>query len=153
MPQRQVDGDTGNRDTCVCPFCGESFNTVGMLETHCAYNEESDRASGIDPKFCHRTLKDDEVEELSHRHPRREEIEEHLAQSYCEVVVLVEGIEPTTSSTLQARHSYVVGTGPLMEEDDISWDMKFVECCKVSQEGGAAAMGVDLGRFHTLAPA
>ena len=33
----------------------------------------------------------------------REDIEAFLEQSYKEVIVLVEGIEPTTSCTLQAR--------------------------------------------------
>jgi len=148
--QRQVDCEAGNRMSCVCPVCGSSFGTALHLQLHCKYNAKMDKTSGLPPEQCHRELKAEELQTITHEDPSREELHTHLALNYSEVVVLVEGIEPTTSSTLQARHSYV--TGGLGGEGDVAWDMAFAECIRVPHEGNAGLM-LDLGRFHMLVPA
>jgi hypothetical protein len=76
--------------------------------------------------------------------PRRAEVEEFLKGRYLEVMVIVEGIEPTTSCSLQARHSYLFPS-------EVEWDMDFKDCM---QPGTATRpCTVDLFRFHQLVPA
>jgi len=147
--KRQVDCETGGRDSCVCHTCGSSFATAWMLERHCRYSAKSDVLSGFPPELCHKELSSEELEGLTHRDPDRWEIKDHFSTHYLEVVVIVEGIEPTTSSSLQARHSYVIG-GP-GGDGDVAWDMAFAECCRVSQEPGRG-LALDLGRFHAVEP-
>mmetsp|Transcript_12282 Transcript_12282/g.37933 ORF Transcript_12282/g.37933 Transcript_12282/m.37933 type:complete len:235 (+) Transcript_12282:1156-1860(+) len=146
--QRQVDCESGGRDSCVCQTCGSAFATAWMLERHCRYSARSDVLSGFPPELCHQELTSEELESLTHQDPDRWEIKEHFSRNYLEVVVIVEGIEPTTSSTLQARHSFVIG-GP--GDGDVAWDMEFADCCRASQEAGRG-LALDLGRFHTLEP-
>lgn len=74
-----------------------------------------------------------------------------MGKSFKEVVVLVEGIEPTTSATLQSRHSYLVGP-PEATDTDTAWDMDFVDCIMVPEDEEDSGLGVDLGRFHMLQP-
>ena len=47
-------------------------------------------------------------------------IRKHLAASELEVIVVLEGIDPHTSNTFQARHSYTC--------DDILFDHKHEPC-------------------------
>lgn len=64
------------------------------------------------------------------------------------MVVIVEGIEPTTSATLQSRHSYLVGP-PGATDTDTAWDMDFVDCVmvpEVEDKATSGGLGVDLGR-------
>lgn len=147
--QRQFDSESGNRSSCVCPFCGSSFGTATQLQVHCYHSAKGDVKAGLPEEHCHRELTKDELQEMSHEDPTREDLHTHLTLNFAEVVVLVEGIEPTTSSTLQARHSYLVG-GP-NNVADVSWDMEFAECVRVPHEGNAGLM-LDLGRFHMLVP-
>jgi len=75
--------------------------------------------------------------------PTRLEVEQFLQRRYMEVVVIVEGIEPTTSCTLQARHSYLF-------PEDITWDADFADCMLPGT--ATSPCTVDLGRFHELVP-
>ena len=56
-------------------------------------------------------------------------IKEHLAASEMEVVVIVEGIDPHSSNSFQARHSYT--------RDDIVFDQSFEACMSVDADGMA----------------
>ena len=56
-----------------------------------------------------------------------------------EIVVLVEGIDPPTSCTMQARHSYTV--------DDIAWHHEFEPCVYETPDGGAE---INFGLFHNI---
>merc|ERR1719433_2135575 len=120
-----------------------------MLQQHCSFNAKSDALSGFPPEDCHRELTGQELKYYAHQDPDRWEIKDHCARNYLEVIVIVEGIEPTTSSTLQARHSYIVG-GP--GDSDVAWDMEFAECCRLPQGDGRRGLGLDLARFHDLVP-
>lgn len=92
-------------------------------------------------------------------------IVEWLSMSGAEIVVVVEGIEPVTSATGAARHSYS------WEHGDIALHHSFVPCVSragESRNGGAssrslralvrppwqapAACEVDLKRFHQVVP-
>jgi len=128
-----------------------------MLKRHCLYNAHSDEVSGMPEGVRHRELTDEDLAILGDHDPTREELEEYFNQededgqqaNHLEVVVLVEGIEPTTSSTLQARHSYAVGPSV---SGDFEWDADFEECCEAVPGRGSKGLVLDLSRFHTLRP-
>jgi len=156
-PQRQVDAEQGNRDTCVCSICGGSFQTPEMLRLHVQYQAAQDLQDGVPPKCCHQSWKNKDLSELGwwtvdkppdnrpglSSEPVRSEIDAFLRERFVEIVVMVEGIEPTSSSTLQARHSYLF-------PDDVVWDMDFADCLQLGNQGRPC--GVDLGLFHRLCP-
>lgn len=144
--QRQANADSGNRDCCMCPTCGETFQTPESLRLHCKYSAAVDRASGVAVEAAHYELKEKELASLVNQDPTREDLISYLSRNFKEVVVLVEGIEPTTSATLQARHSYVVGPP---ECGDAAWDMDFVDCLMMPEDR-SVGLGVDLCRFHSL---
>merc|ERR1712032_227908 len=76
--------------------------------------------------------------------PAKEELQTFLSQqAHIEVLVLVEGIEPTTSSTIQARHSYLF-------PEDVAWNKEFVDCLRPGTLDRPCA--VDLSFFHELVP-
>ena len=54
-----------------------------------------------------------------------------------EIVVLIEGIEPITSNTIQSRHSYTV--------EDMVWDKMPAPCV---EEGADGRCVVDFSKFH-----
>jgi len=67
------------------------------------------------------------------------EILEHLTEAQIEVLCLVEGTDPTTSNTLQARHSYIA--------EDIVFDTEFRSCVHRLPDGKC---GIDFDRFHSF---
>merc|ERR1712232_1142284 len=67
------------------------------------------------------------------------EIALHLAKEQLEILCVVEGVEPTTSSTLQARHSYTC--------DDIVFNAAFHRCVARDETGQCM---IDFDRFHDL---
>eukprot|EP00439_Symbiodinium_sp_Y106_P063980 s190_g10.t1 len=142
----EANSEVGNGDSCACPTCGETFPTAETLKRHCRYNAAQDEISQLPEKARHKELTQKELEALCHSDPTKEDIGAYLGKSFKEVVVLVEGIEPTTSATLQSRHSYLVGP-PEATDTDTAWDMDFVDC--IMEDSG---LGVDLGRFHMLQP-
>ena len=70
----------------------------------------------------------------------QELIRQHLQRSRLEVVVVVEAIDPHSSNTFQARHSYTA--------DDIEFDKSFVGVMAVSPDDGMAML--DWSKFHQL---
>eukprot|EP00913_Durusdinium_trenchii_P003165 g2926.t1 len=168
--QRQASNEIGQGDSCACPTCGETFPTAETLKSHCRYSAASDLASGMpkeepgavsggkegqrhgrEVRYGQLTPSDTRSPDMT-RDPTKFELSQYLARSYKEVVVIVEGIEPTTSATLQSRHSYLVGP-PDAEDTDTAWDMDFVDCIMVpeaEEKAKSGGLGVDLGRFHML---
>ena len=57
------------------------------------------------------------------------------------MLLLLEGVDATTSSTVQARQSYTV--------DDICWDATFVPCARRQRNGG---IHVDFDKLHAVRP-
>jgi len=77
------------------------------------------------------------------RNPRPDEVRRWLRRRpYLEVVVLVSGIEDTSASSVEARHSYTL--------DDIFWDRMFVPCVSVDHKGRHS---VDFEALHETMPA
>lgn len=106
-----------------------------QLRKHSAHRAEIDSEKNLAVELCH----PDRVEVESS--PTRYDIRQFAQACHMEVVVLVEGVEGTTGSTVQSRHSYLV-------PDDIGWDMEFARCVV----GGERNCVVNLNRFHQLLP-
>ena len=68
-------------------------------------------------------------------------IKEHMINCNAEVLLLLEGVDATTSSTVQARHSYTA--------DDICWDATFVPCARRQPSGGVR---IDFDKLHAVLP-
>lgn len=142
--RRQMDCEQGNRDSCVCPYCGDSFATAAMLELHCRYNAESDAKSDYPEEIRHHRIGADKLSELTHCNPSEGDIRAALSFGFREVIVLVEGIEPTTSSTLQARHSYCIGNG---REEELVWNKEFAPCGRKTADASKGIV-LNLQQFH-----
>lgn len=150
--QRRVDCETGNRQGCVCPTCGSSFNTARMLELHCKYNAQSDLLNNQPEECRHKELSNGAITRLTSEDPTRQEIRDHLEHGFREVIVIVEGIEPTTSATVQARHSYSVGKQEAGGEPDMRWDMVYADCVTLPDDSSKGLV-LDYSKFHRLQPA
>lgn len=74
--------------------------------------------------------------------PSIEDIQQYWAESQLEVVVLVEGIDAVTSTTIQVRHSY--------KAEDILFNHRHVNCVNVDPTTGGAV--IDFNRFHETKP-
>lgn len=163
VPQRQTDADQGNRDGYMCSTCGESYLSLAMLRRHVLYNSYQDPHNGLPAELCHKawpedfetvaedgkvlapavaTLQGVSPSELLSP-PSRVEVEQFLQNRYMEVVVVLEGIEQTTSCTVQARHSYVF-------PEEVAWNMDFAGC--VHHGTSTQPCTVDLDRFHEVVP-
>ena len=66
-------------------------------------------------------------------------VEAHLRATAAEIMVLVEGIDPATSYTIQARHSYQLA--------DIEFGAYFAPCVSQSEKGACV---VDFDKFHQI---
>jgi len=138
IQQRAADAEAGCRDGVSCFTCGESFETLGMLRKHGKFYETVENPGTAHPILRGGGSIDDdqeEEEELS-----RGVIESFMRTSELEVIAIVEGIEPATSDTIQARHSYTA--------DEIVWDHTFLPCLTRTSSGCC----VDYSRFHKIVP-
>eukprot|EP00405_Crypthecodinium_cohnii_P046219 CAMPEP_0206574774 /NCGR_PEP_ID=MMETSP0325_2-20121206/29663_1 /ASSEMBLY_ACC=CAM_ASM_000347 /TAXON_ID=2866 /ORGANISM="Crypthecodinium cohnii, Strain Seligo" /LENGTH=624 /DNA_ID=CAMNT_0054079477 /DNA_START=365 /DNA_END=2236 /DNA_ORIENTATION=- len=164
VPQRQVDAEQGNKATCVCPVCGDSFQNLQLLRRHTEYNAVQDIANGIPEAQRHGVWLEEELRSqgwelvegpqakspetaargsqmkryltplegavgpcIAPIQPTRANVEAFVTSRHVEVVALLEGVEPTSSSTLQARHSYLF-------PEDVEWDMAFEDCLDIGTE-------------------
>ena len=71
------------------------------------------------------------------RPPSQKVLEAFWRSSRLEIVVLIGGIEPITSNTIQSRHSYTV--------EDMVWDKMPAPCV---EEGADGRCVVDFSKFH-----
>jgi len=122
IPQRMSDNDTGNRVAFMCEVCGQEFATYQSLQKHIKFEEN--QHVGYDPKILHE--------------PSEEELKSHWRGKRFEVFCICEGIEPFTSSTIQARHSYLT-------RSDIVFGHSFFPCVQVQDDGLCL---FDVTRFH-----
>ncbi|KUF89445.1 hypothetical protein AM588_10008332 [Phytophthora nicotianae] len=76
-----------------------------------------------------------------YKEPTKMQIMNHIRKSGLEVVVILEGIDSSTSNTMQARNSYT--------DEDIAWDATFERCVIKTSRG----LCIDFDRFHLLKPA
>ena len=59
-----------------------------------------------------------------------------------EVVVIIEGIDASSSATIQMRQSF--------KASDILFNQEFVNCVEIDPDTGAAI--IDFNRFHMTSP-
>jgi hypothetical protein len=71
----------------------------------------------------------------------REEVGRYMQDTRMEIVVILEGVDPLTSHTVQAFHSY--------KSEDIEWDQFFAPCTFLDSDGWTV---VDFMKFHNLNP-
>ncbi|CEG49734.1 animal inward rectifier k channel (irk-c) family protein [Plasmopara halstedii] len=76
-----------------------------------------------------------------YKEPTKMQIMNHLRKSGLEIIALLEGIDSSTSNTMQARISYT--------DEDIAWDATFERCVVKTSKG----LCIDFDRFHLLKPA
>ncbi|TMW65139.1 hypothetical protein Poli38472_009306 [Pythium oligandrum] len=79
--------------------------------------------------------------DVPYKKPTRMQIMNHLRKTELEVIVVLEGIDGSTSNTMQARHSYT--------DEEIAWDSTFENCVSKTPEG----VLINFDRFHLLRPA
>lgn len=77
---------------------------------------------------------------LPYKMPTRAQIVSHLRKSELEVIVVLEGIDGSTSNTMQARHSFT--------HEEMVWDATFVNCVSKTPDG----VHINFDKFHQLKP-
>ena len=111
---READSYVGSREGVLCPICGESYGFFQRLEKHVKYNQiiekYSDPSGKISSAVSHLSLTDEKLQafkkNLVLEAVKYEDIGKYFKDTGIEVIVLVEGIDPLTSGTFQALHSY-----------------------------------------------
>jgi potassium inwardly-rectifying channel subfamily J len=75
--------------------------------------------------------------------PPRDAVARHVSEAQIEIICVLEGVEPATSGTVQARHSYI--------EREIVWDRMFAPC--MVHDPRVRKFLVDFNGFHDTVPA
>uniref|UniRef100_A0AAV1V587 Uncharacterized protein n=1 Tax=Peronospora matthiolae TaxID=2874970 RepID=A0AAV1V587_9STRA len=117
---READAQSGDRDGSVQVATKSEHNTCRCVTNNVAV---SDVHAATEP-------------------PTIEEIKQYWAECQMEVVVLVEGIDAVTSTTIQVRHSY--------KAEDITFNHRHVNCVDVDPATGGAV--IDFNLFHETKP-
>ncbi len=135
---REIDQYVNNTGI-TCPACGETFGCHTHVKRHINYNAMVESmepklpivGSHRDPDLVQPFLEEpQEVTEMDLREALRDK----------EIMVVVEGIEPTVSGTFQALQSYNI--------KDIVFGGRFTPC--MSQQGGKVTINTDA--FHKIIP-
>jgi Inward rectifier potassium channel transmembrane domain len=148
---RQADSRSGSREDVLCPICGESYGTIDRLIKHIRYNqiiEKHDEWDENDPA-SHLSIHDAEEYMNMLPQPNRNvnDIRQHFAENISEIIVIVEGIEPTVSGSFSALHSYCY-------DDIIFHPTASFQPCLLRHHyanNNKAKLMVDLNRFHSIA--
>lgn len=160
-PQRRADTENGTRVGCFCPVCGDDFPTLESLTRHTEYLAAQDMANGFPEHVSHGTFLESEIEDLGwrvHSNPTRfsdsdaptgvqpavitkEDLTELFRTSHVEIIAVLEGIEPSTSSVVQAQHSWLMPV-------DAEWNVNYEDCVRMGTPSRPCV--VDLGSFHKV---
>eukprot|EP00397_Hematodinium_sp_SG-2012_P002236 GEMP01002242.1.p1 GENE.GEMP01002242.1~~GEMP01002242.1.p1 ORF type:complete len:666 (+),score=115.74 GEMP01002242.1:2633-4630(+) len=133
IPQRMSDCDVGYRLGFSCEVCGDEFTSLDALLLH-VKSEGRLRERKRSERNRHATYYPGTLVEPSATD--LQEYWEQEGQSF-EVVCICEGIEPFTSNSLQARHSYT-------SSHDISFDRRLKDCLYHASGNHV----FDVSRFH-----
>jgi hypothetical protein len=136
---REVDSIIASREEIKCPVCGESYGDFRRLRMHVSYQQFLEKEEDYPIEGTHRELKLDEIPTRTSR-PSLDELKEKLPLQ--ELICVVEGIDPLTSGTFQALHSYI--------PEDIEWGARFVPC--LTSTTALSSTFVDLELFHQVEP-
>lgn len=140
----------GHDLSLMCKTCGEQFTSAQGLRRHIATSEtcesapegwagDDDEESRSYSRAMHKVGGRQESVGGDSAHESRELIEAWLHDTQAEIIVLVEGIDATTSSTIQARHSYTCS--------EIVWDATFAQTVFPAPHG---TYGPDRPLYTTL---
>ncbi|KAH8049650.1 hypothetical protein JL720_15557 [Aureococcus anophagefferens] len=84
------------------------------------------------------------------RRNRRAAVDAFMEASGHEIVVVVEGVDPITSNTVQATHSYCYRARDGEDRRDVVWDCDFRPCVSRDDRGRCR---IDYAAFHELVAA
>eukprot|EP01029_Cantina_marsupialis_P032513 TRINITY_DN9957_c0_g1_i1.p1 TRINITY_DN9957_c0_g1~~TRINITY_DN9957_c0_g1_i1.p1 ORF type:complete len:147 (+),score=46.19 TRINITY_DN9957_c0_g1_i1:182-622(+) len=141
MPLRQIDADTHSRDDQVCGICGESFGTYEQLFNHTNYNVALEELEMPEIKIRHKKIPPP-AKPISPNIQIKQVLDRMKAKKM-EIVVVLEGIDPPTSCTIQARHSYCI--------EDMLVNHEFAQCVYHSSNKDDHLI-MDFEHFHNVTP-
>jgi len=136
-PQRASESDVGSRDSVTCEVCGSTYQRPEQLLKHVEYSASE---SGGGDQWHMELLSSGRLPAEPSASEVKREISRTLDTRDIEIVVILEGVDATTSSSVQARHSYTA--------DDIVWDHDFTDCVSSDAEG----VFIDFSLFHDIVP-
>ena len=130
--QRASDADAGGRSAFRCDVCGETYEDAGCLARHFA------------------TSHPDAAAPARATRPDAAAVDAFMEASGHEIVVVVEGVDPITSNTVQATHSYCYRARDGEDRRDVVWDCDFRPCVSRDDRGRCR---IDYAAFHELVAA
>ena len=130
--QRASDADAGGRSAFRCDVCGETYEDAGCLARHVATSHPAAAAPARATK------------------PDAAAVDAFMEASGHEIVVVVEGVDPITSNTVQATHSYCYRARDGEDRRDVVWDCDFRPCVSRDEKGRCR---IDYAAFHELVAA
>eukprot|EP00929_Paragymnodinium_shiwhaense_P015108 TRINITY_DN123125_c0_g1_i1.p1 TRINITY_DN123125_c0_g1~~TRINITY_DN123125_c0_g1_i1.p1 ORF type:complete len:583 (+),score=124.64 TRINITY_DN123125_c0_g1_i1:97-1845(+) len=140
---RTADGGGGNRYLTSCPVCGECFYRPELMQLHAEYLSRPG-TSDEEHKELAATLRE-ELDPRRQANNRRQDIKDFLDTRFAEVVCILEGVDPVSGASVQARHSYAA--------EEIVWDHHFVDCVKDAvKPNGKPCVCIDFEEFHEIEP-
>ena len=138
---RQVDSATCNREEVVCPVCSETYGTFERWVRHVQFQQVVEQIDEIPVRGSHLAIEQEELDLNKYKPSTNlEAMEAHFAREVSEIIVMVEGIDPLTSGTFCAVHSY--------RKEDIVWHKTAVFHPCITPESDSYT--VDLDRFHEI---
>jgi Inward rectifier potassium channel transmembrane domain len=155
---RQIDSATGNHDTVICPVCGEGYGTVDRWIQHVKSFSATEKNGQYPVVGSHQEISlDDTIFNYARESLKPTDsiqlVHDYFQHHVSEIIVVVEGIEPTTSGTFSALQSYMY--------DDIVFhdDAAFKPCItndnhvtgsRGSSHNHTTSTIVDLDIFHDV---
>jgi potassium inwardly-rectifying channel subfamily J len=139
---RSADVEQGNRTGVECMVTGEGFGTE---EAHRLHHEREGFAYPCKGSPIHENNNGDTALAAAafSDAQQAELVRRHFEDTNIEIMVLVEGIDPTCSTTLASCYSYKIGD-ILFESHD------FVEC--TSRDKSTGQVHIDFFKFHEVKP-
>lgn len=141
---RQCDSLARGRDDIECPVCGETFGSMEGLCKHGKFSAEQERLCDIPPEYGHQIVDWDawlERTKIPH-YDGVPALKAYFEQEISEIICVVEGIEPLTSCSFQALHSYQI-------KDIHFGPATFADCVTLHKKDDANLV-VDLDDFHRI---
>ena len=146
---RQSDSATCNREEIICPICGESYGTYERWRKHVLFQRIVESKDQYPVQGTHLSLAESDYRPpFPSKHTPTfniEELKDYFKRELSEVICVVEGIEPISSGTFAALHSY--------RFNDIVFDAgaRFRPCVEaVGKSDESGYICVDLDRFHGI---
>lgn len=148
---RAADSVTCGREEVCCPICGESYGTYERWRSHVKYQRLVEEKENFPVFGTHLSLDKADFEPTTQKRPPPETLildcKNYFRDALSEVVCVVEAIEPISSGTFAALHSYCF--------EDIIWHTGAYFCPCVEAVGTRSAkeegsVRVDMERFHIV---